>query len=62
MIIFVEELILKFIVWCLKTIDNLRKSTEAQIEQLRKTIDELNIPKDIDVDLEKNKLFGKLFA
>lgn len=39
----------------LKNIDNLRKTKEATIEQVRKVIKEYNIPENIDVSLEKNK-------
>ncbi len=39
----------------LKIIDGLRKTKEAKIEQLRKTIKEYNIPENVDVEVEKNK-------
>lgn len=39
----------------LKNIDGLRKTNEATIEQVRKTIKEYNIPENIDVSLEKEK-------
>ena len=34
MIIFVEELILKFIVWCLKIIDNLKEIIEGIFKKI----------------------------
>ena len=39
----------------LKTIDGLRKSNEAKIEQLRKTVKEYNFKEDINIESEKNK-------
>jgi len=40
----------------LKQVDSKRKSNEASIEEIRNTIKELEIPKDIDVNDEKKKL------
>ena len=39
----------------LKIIDSLRKTIEANIEQVKKNIQEYNIPEGLDISIEKNK-------